>query len=89
MEGADYPVITVKKVYEPDCEIPSVELGPWTLRPEQKVLTFTKVITKNVQRVVVYPAYKKRKVTIKADTTYYWIKGEKPIGVLKKYNKGQ
>ena len=85
MEGADYPVISVKKIYEPDCEIPSVRLGPWTLRPEQRVVTFTK----NVQRVVAYPAYKKKKVTIKADTSYYWIKGEKPIGVLKKYNKGQ
>ena len=82
MEGEEYPVITVEKVYEPDCEIPSVNLGPWTLRPTKKEITYTR----EVQRVAVYPAYRKKK--IKKETTYYWIRGEKPIGILKKY-KGQ
>ena len=82
MEGEEYPVIKVEKVYEPDCEIPSVMLGPWTLRPTKKEITYTR--TREVNRVAVYPAYKKKKKKVK--TVWYWQRGEKPIGILKKYS---
>jgi len=76
MEGDNYPVLQVDKVYEPDCEIPSISLGPWTVRPEMRKIRITKRV------VVAYPAYKKKKIT----TTWYWEKGKKPIGILKKYS---